>query len=179
MPRAYQAGMDSSARRESDLVMPEGLEAGVLGGLVVVLVYVVPDMMSGDWLRTPARLGAVLFGRAAQETPIASGGLAGAYTFVHFAGWAITGFAASALMRLAERRPDLRRLPPIAFAVWIACMLAFDLWLASADLPVVHLWAGSLVSGAAVGAYLIWRHPDAVAPVPDAADDATGGEPPH
>lgn len=149
-----------TARRESDLALPEGLEAGLLGGLVVVVVYLVPDMLAGDWLRTPTLLGALLlYGSPVSESSLATGGLAGIYTVLHFACWAIAGFAASALFRRVERRPALRRLPAIVFAVWIVAMVAFDFWIAANAPWAAHLWIGSVVAGLAMAAYLAWRHP--------------------
>lgn len=162
--------MESTTRRESDLALPEGLEAGVLGGLIVVVVYLVPDVLAGNWLRTPSLLGSLLFDSEAQASQATSGGLAAAFTMVHFGAWAIAGFAGSALMRLVERRPDLHRLPAIVFCVWIAAMVALDLWLWAVHLPVAHLWIGSLVAGAAVGVYFRWRHPAALT-----ADQGGGG----
>lgn len=148
------------ARSESDLSLPEGLEAGAIGGLVVVLVYLVPDLLAGDWLRTPTLLGGILLGgSAAPSNPVSAGGLAAVYTLVHFAAWAVAGFAAVALVRRAERRPELRAVLPIACAVWIALMVAADLWLAATALRAAHLWVGSVMAGLAVGAYLVWRHP--------------------
>lgn len=162
--------MEPTTRRESDLALPEGLEAGLVGGLIVVVVYLVPDILAGNWLRTPSLLGALLFGYETPEAPATSGGLAAAFTLVHFGAWAVAGFAGSALMRLVEARPDLRRLPLIVFGLWIAAMVALDLWLWAVHLPGAHLWVGSLVAGLAVIAYLTWRHPTALA-----ADQGGGG----
>ena len=154
--------MTHPERRESDLVLPEGLEAGVVGGISVVAVYLIPDMLSGDWIRTPAELGGVLLGLSPQDVPGERGGLVAIYTLVHFAAWAIAGFAGRALMRLAQRRPELRRVPPTVFGVWLVASVMADLWIAGHGLPVSHLWAGSLVGGCTFAAFLIWRHPDAL-----------------
>lgn len=161
--------MESTTRRESDLVVPEGLEAGLIGGLTIVMVYLVPDVLAGSWLRTPSLLGALLFGAEPQEAQAASGGLAAAFTVVHFGAWALAGFAASWLTALAERRSDLRRVPAIVLWLWIAAMVGLDLWLRAAHLPTAHLWVGSVVAGIAVGAFLTWRHPAL------AADQGGGG----
>jgi hypothetical protein len=149
-------------RRESDLVLPEGLEAGIVGGISVVAVYLIPDMMTGDWVRTPVELGGILLGVVPEEVPTGRGGLVAIYTLVHFTLWAIAGFAGSELMRLAERRPDLRRLPLTVFGIWLVGALMIDLWLVGRGLPMTPLWAGSLIAGCTFGAYLLWRHPDAL-----------------
>jgi hypothetical protein len=148
-------------RRDSDLALPEGLEAGLVGGLAVVLVYLVPDWMSGDWLRTPALLGSLLLMASTQEAALPQGGLAGIYSLVHFGAWAIAGFGASAVLRAAEGRDDLRHLPAVAFMAWITSAVMLDLWLAQEGLPVARLWAGTLIGALAFAAYLMWRHPSA------------------
>jgi hypothetical protein len=149
-------------RRESDLALPEGLEAGIVGGITVVAVYLIPDILSGDWVRTPAVLGGMLLGIHPDEVPLGSGGLVAIYTLVHFAAWAIAGFAGSALMRMAERDPAMRRVPLTVFGIWLVAALMIDLWIAGLGLPITPLWAASLISGCTFGAYLLWRHPDAL-----------------
>jgi hypothetical protein len=156
------ADPESSTRRESDLALPEGLEAGMMGGLVVVLVYLVPDLLAGDWLRTPARLGALLlYGPDTLGGRDSAGGFAALYTALHFAAWAAAGFTASAGFSLAARRPGLRWLPAVAFGLWIGAMLAADFWIARGPMPSAHLWVGSLAGGLTLAAYLAWRHPAA------------------
>lgn len=158
-----QPDVSHEERRESDLVLPEGIEAGVLGGLAVVAVYFVPDWLAGDWQRTPSQLGALLLGLVGidvQSYP--TGALAGIYTAVHFVGWVIAGFAGSALMRAAERDPRLRRVPLTLFGLWLLAALMIDLWLVGRGFPMTPLWAGSLIAGCAFGAYLLWRHPEAL-----------------
>lgn len=151
---------EAPARSESDLVMPEGLEAGLLGGLAVVATYLVPDWLSGDWLRTPTLLGRyVLYGAGQQEAAVAETGLAALFTVLHFGAWTAAGFAGSLLVGAVDRRPDLRWLPLVVLGVWVGAMVALDLWIAALALPELHLWVGSVLGGAVLGAYLVWRHP--------------------
>lgn len=149
-------------RRESDLLLPEGLEAGIVGGISVMAVYLLPDIASGDWVRTPTELGGLLLGIDPSEVAGGRGGLVAIYTVVHFAAWAIAGFAGSALLGRVERRPELRRVPPTLFGIWLIGSVMLDLALVGEHVPIVPLWAGSLVGGCTFAAYLVWRHPDAV-----------------
>lgn len=150
---------ESPVRTESDLSLPEGLEAGAIGGLAVVLVYLVPDLLAGDWLRTPALLGGLLLSGVGPHDGLTAGGLAAVFTTLHFTAWAAAGFAASALVRLTEQRHDRGRLLAIVCGVWIAGMVGLDVLLLAEHLPAAHLWIGSVVGGLAMAAYLSWRHP--------------------
>jgi hypothetical protein len=147
-------------RSESDLSIPEGLEAGLLGGLIVVLVYAVPDQLAGDWLRTPVRLGTLLLTGSFNVDPsLPSGGAVAVFHLVHFSAWAIVGFVASALVEASVRRPGLRRVPLAVFVAWLVMMLAFDLWLGAETGLEPQLWVASLIAGCVTAAYLRWRHP--------------------
>jgi hypothetical protein len=158
-----------SAQRESDLTLPEGLEAGLIGALAVVAVYVVHDLTTPDWLYTPTVLGTLLVSgpdaasMVAADTTAAEPGVAALYHALHFALWIAAGFAASALMKLAERRPGLRVLPLLAFAALIGSFFALDSVVDATGIGTLHLWAGGLAGALAIGAYLLWRHPGVIA----------------
>ena len=154
-----------SAQRESDLTLPEGLEAGLVGALAVVAVYVVHDLTTPDWLYTPTVLGTLLYSgpdaasMVAADTTAAEPGVAALYHGVHFALWIAAGFAASALARRAERRPVFRFLLLFAFVALIAFFFALDSEVDATGIGTLHLWAGGLAGALAIGAYLLWRHP--------------------
>jgi len=141
-------------------MMPEGLEAGLLAGLAVVVTYLIPDWLAGDWLYTPTLLGSYLLQAAGQDgEAVAATGLAALFTLLHFGAWALAGFAGSLLVGIADRRPGMRWLPLLALCVWVASMVVLDLWISASAQPAAHLWIGSAMGGAVMGAYLIWRHP--------------------
>jgi hypothetical protein len=154
-----------SAQRESDLALPEGVEAGLVGALAVVAVYIIHDLTTPDWLYTPTVLGTLLYSgpdaasMVAADTTAAEPGVAALYNGVHFAVWIAAGFAASALMKLAERRPGFRVLTLLAFVALIACFFALDAEADATGIGTLHLWAGGLAGALAIGAYLLWRHP--------------------
>lgn len=149
-------------RRETDLVVPEGLEAGLLGGLAVACVYLLGDLAAGDWLRTPRLLGAWMLGDAGSATAAESTGYAAVFHGVHFAGWTLLGFATSALVSLAERRALRLRLAFALAAVGLgAATWALDRWLP--ELPGgAPLWVGGLVGSVTLLAFLAVRHPAVV-----------------
>ena len=161
-----------SAKRESDLTLPEGLEAGLVGSLAVVAVYVVHDLTTQDWLYTPTVLGTLLISgpdaasMVAADPSAAEPGVAALYNGIHFLLWIGAGFAASALVKLAERRPGLRFLPLLAFATLIGSFFALDALVDATGIGTLHLWAGGLAGALAVAAYLLWRHPGVIASAP-------------
>ena len=156
---------DPGSARESDLALPEGIEVGLIGALAVVAVYLVHDLTTPDWLFTPTVLGTLLFaGRDAASMVVADPtaaepGVAAIFHFVHFGAWMIAGFVASALVKLAERRPEMRFLPLFAFATLIVLFFALDADVDATGIGRLHLWAGGLAGALATAAYLLWRHP--------------------
>ena len=123
---------EPGGRRESDLALPEGVEVGLIGALAVVAVYVAHDLTTGDWLYTPTVLGTLLYAgpdaasMVVADPSAAEPGVAALYSFVHFGAWMIAGFIASALVKLAARRPEMRFLPLLSFATLIAFFFALD-----------------------------------------------------
>jgi hypothetical protein len=150
-------------RIRSQLVLPEGMEAGFAGALVVVGVFLVRDVSIGEPLHTPSVLGALLTGglEAARDTR-SDPGAAALYNAVHFFLWIALGFVGSFLMERAERDPRMRWLPYGAAGAAILAMLALDLVVRDTPLTRPHLWIGGISGLAAMGAYLLWRHPDAL-----------------
>jgi hypothetical protein len=43
--------------------------------------------------------------------------------------------------------------------IWVAAAVTLDLWIAAGAMPAPHLWVGSVLGGAVMGGYLLWRHP--------------------
>lgn len=156
---------DPRGERESDLALPEGLEAGLCGGFAVVAVYLIHDLGTSDWLYTPTVLGTLLYSgpdaasMVVADPAAAEPGMAVIYHFLHFALWVIAGFVSAALVKLSERRPPLRFIPVLAFFTLIAFFFALDGEVYATGIGRLHLWAGGLAGAAALTAYLLWRHP--------------------
>jgi hypothetical protein len=154
-----------SEKRESDLSLPEGLEAGLIGGFAVAAVYLVHDFAQGDWLYTPRVLGTLLYAgpdvasMVAVDPIAAEIGMAPLYHIVHFTLWTLAGFLATALAKLAVRRPELRFFPVLLLAGFVAFFFALDSEVEATNIARLHLWAGGLAGGALMSAYLLWRHP--------------------
>jgi hypothetical protein len=146
----------------SPLVLPEGVEAGLIGGLAVAAVFFVHDAWVAQPMHTPALLGTLLLsGAAAARSQGPASGAAAAYHTLHFLAWVALGFAGSALMGYAERTRT-RWLPPLAALIAVVPLAVLDVFVRTAQLERMHLWLGGLAGILAMGAFLAWRHPGAV-----------------
>ena len=158
--------------RESDLALPEGIEAGLVGAFAVVAVYLLHDLTTSDWLYTPTVLGTLLYDGPDMASMVvvdpssAEPGVAAIYTALHFLLWMIAGFASSFLVGLAERRPELRFIPVLCFFSLIAFFFALDGEVDATGIGRLHLWAGGLAGAIGLAAYLIWRHPGVLRSAP-------------
>ena len=149
-------------RFRSPLVLPEGVEAGLIGALSVAAVFFVHDVWGGEPLHTPSLLGTLLISGAAAvraQGPVA--GAAALYHTFHFLAWIVLGFAGSALMAYAERTRT-RWLPLLAGLLALVPLAVLDVYVRTAQLERMHLWVGGLVGILAMGAFLAWRHPGAL-----------------
>jgi hypothetical protein len=162
-PDAKDSGVGPKPPRvRPSLALPEGIEAGLIGGFSVALVYLLRDLTAGaSPVHTPGVLGTLLIegaGTGVSNDP--SAGAAAAYNLVHFAVWMGIGLLASYGVRQVESSRFPLGLMWAAIAAAVVLALSFDSWASDSGLPRVHLWAGSLVGLGFMGAYLVWLHPD-------------------
>ena len=87
--------------RQSALV--HGVIGGLLAGAIVAIWFLAVDLFAGDPLRTPARLGAALFG----QPDTSSGVLVAFYSLVHFGTFAIIGGATGWLLAATGAAPGV------------------------------------------------------------------------
>lgn len=142
------------------LVLPEGLEAGLIGGSVVVLTFWLRDVSMGQPLHTPAVLGTLLLdGAVAAHSVQSDGAAAVAYNGVHFALWTALGFLGSWISARVQVGAAPRWLP-LGLLLASLCVLALlDGVVSATRLTRLWLWAGGLAGLGAMGAFLAWRHP--------------------
>jgi ABC-type Fe3+-siderophore transport system permease subunit len=150
-------------RLRSPLVLPEWIEAGLLGGGTVAAVFLFRDWLLGEPLHTPSVLGVLLFqGVEAARATTSASGAAVVYTAIHFGMWIAVGLAAAQVMRRAEDEPKLWWLPVASLALALLCLLALDVWVGETGLTRPYLWLGGVAGLAALGGFLCWRHPGAL-----------------
>lgn len=160
MQPARDAAKPSSRWLQPGLALPEGLEAGLIGGFTVVLVYGVWDLLQGEPLQTPSVLGnLMLHGRAAASEPTGDTAAAVAYHAAHFAVWTAFGFVASWAFTHARESESMSWLPRVGAVGAVIVLVALDEAVAGSGLSRLRLWAGGLTGIASTGAFLVWRHP--------------------
>lgn len=145
---------------EPGLALPEGLEAGLIGGFAVVLTFALRDLSLGEPLHTPSVLGTLLIEGAAAARQVDSDGAAAvAYNGVHFAAWVALGFVGSGVAARVASGASPRWLPLVLLLLALCVLVLLDGLVAETQLTRLHLWAGGLTGLASMGAFLAWRHP--------------------
>jgi hypothetical protein len=144
-------------------VLPSGIEAGLVAGFTVIAVFLISDMWSGEFLRTPSVLGTLLIdgvesARAVRSAP----GAAAAYNFIHFAAWILAGSIGIQLMHRVEKSAAAWYLPWIALALLLLGCAALDVAVLETGLGRLHLWLGGLAGTLALAIFMGWRHPHAM-----------------
>ena len=167
---AAQSGVTSSGAHSEAVAAPgvaaEGALAGFVGAATIALWFLLLDTLNGHPLYTPTVLGTALFrGHEALSAPGSlpiDFELVIVFTWVHILHFIIIGAAASVLLSMAERNPNVGFGILLLFVIFefgfvVACMLFAE--------PVSHALAwpavlvGNLLAAAAIGITLWRRHP--------------------
>jgi hypothetical protein len=137
--------------RQSALV--HGVVGGLLAGGVVASWFLIADLVGGDFLRTPARLGAALFAQ-----PEASSGLLVAlYSLIHFGTFAIIGGAAGLVLGATGAAPGI--FLGLFFGICVLNAIHYVGVLITGQplldvLPLAHVVGANLAAGVAFMTYL-------------------------
>ena len=140
----------------------EGIAAGLAGAGAVALWFFVRDLLIGEPLRTPALLGAALFGgmREPSEAAITTA-LVLKYSVVHVGVFALFGWALAALLALSDREPRVRLAVFMLFCCWQVVTLlgltGFASWLHE-PLPWWSIFGANLVAAVAMLAVYARHH---------------------
>jgi hypothetical protein len=143
-------------------VAREGGFAGVVGAAVVAIWFLGYDLASGDFLRTPTILGAMIF-RGADAAPSAhvSAALVMGYTVLHFFAFVGFGLAIAILLAASEWEPFLALGVFLLFAVFEVFFVGFVTLLDSSVVSQLGWWkivAGNILALLAMTAYFLQGH---------------------
>jgi hypothetical protein len=143
-------------------VAREGVLAGVVGGVVVAIWFLGYDLASGDVLRTPTILGAMIFqgseGAAAAHASVA---LVLGYTVLHFFAFVAFGLGIAILLAASEWEPFLALGVFLLFAVFEVFFVGFVTVLDSSVVSQLGWWkivAGNILALLAMAAYFMQGH---------------------
>lgn len=146
--------------------------AGLLGGVSVVAVFTLGDLLFGELLRTPSVLGTLLF-EGLEQARVAQPNLevAIAYNGIHVLLWLAAGMAAAYLVQRVERAPRSWYLLFLGVVFLLTALLLLDATVLETGLGRLQLWLGGVLGIAAMSAFLLWRHPALRAHVGDVWKD--------
>ena len=154
------SGAVGGAARQPLALLAEGLVAGLIGGAAVILVFVLHDAATGDALRTPSVLQALVT-EGAESARRVEGELsrALAWNAIHLPFWMAAGLLAALAVNRVERHPSHWSGVCAAAAQGFTGFLALEGALGVPGLGRFQLLAGALVGSGAMLSWLWWRHP--------------------
>jgi hypothetical protein len=145
-------------------IIADGVLAGLFGGLIIALWFLIFDAASGHPLQTPALLAAALL-HGARTPEVLTGTawtLVGEYTLAHFAVFAVLGAIGALLIDGAERHPELfgtLLIFTIAFEVFFIALVMLAGPAAAAAMPWWKIIAGNLMATGGMLGLFFWRQP--------------------
>jgi hypothetical protein len=144
----------------------EGVVAGIIGGVIVAVWFLIADAAAGQPFHTPALLGSIIFHGLYQVGPVApTAALVLAYTALHFFAFIMFGIAASITMAASEYEPLVALGVFILFAFFELSFAAFVTFLDARAIEEIGWWnimGGNVVALASIIGYFEWGHPRVV-----------------
>jgi hypothetical protein len=151
-------------KQRTGRIITDGLAAGFLGYLIVVIILTAADLIQDrPPFRTAAVLGSVLF-FGARETPDIVMGPAPilAYNGVHLLAFLVLGLFLAGLATLSESGADTWYLAIGFFLIVTPHVIGFPIWFVPAVRETFSVWvvvAMTTAAAAAMVAYLWHAHP--------------------
>jgi hypothetical protein len=150
-------------RIKASVVLTDGLYAGVIGGLLVALWFLILDTLAGHPFNTPSMLGTwVIRGPQAIAEGAVDPAMVAAYTAIHMVAFAAVGTLASYFFALFDRHPAAGI--GLAF-LFVFFEVGFFVFSAATGgdllgrLGPVAVGVGNLLAAIGMGIYLWIRHP--------------------
>jgi hypothetical protein len=142
-------------------VAREGITAGLIGGFVVAIWFMVYDLASGNSFHTPAILGAMVFGSEVGEGIKATLPLVLGYSILHFFAFVAFGLALAILLALSEWEPFMVLAALLLLAVFEVFFVGFVSLIDQSALEALGWWkivAGNILALIAMATYFIRSH---------------------
>jgi len=147
-------------------VMREGIVAGLIGGVIVAMWFLIADYASGRAFHTPALLGTLLFNGLHQPGPVTPTlALVLGYSVMHFFAFIMFGIAASITMAASEHEPLVALGVLMLFLCFELCFAAFVTVLVQGAIEEIGWWniiGGNVLALAAIITYYEIGHPRVV-----------------
>jgi uncharacterized membrane protein YphA (DoxX/SURF4 family) len=157
-------GIWREARHAPHPVFREGVIAGIIGATAIAVWFFIVDLIAGQALFTPSTLGRAVFSVLGAvpdaESPIIH---VLAYPLFHYAAFISVGIVAAAMVRLAGDEPSVLLGFVILFVAFEVGFYAFVAVLSQVTplggLARWQVMVGNVIAAAAMGFYLLRRHP--------------------
>ncbi|HVA82213.1 MAG TPA: hypothetical protein VNF29_14900 [Candidatus Binataceae bacterium] len=151
-------------RHSRTRIIIDGATAGILGGVVVALWFLLFDLSRGHGFETPALLAATLLHGLRDPNLMHQGvvRLVAEYTMLHFCAFIIVGVVAALLLEAAENEPPFLISVLIFFGAFETFFVAVVLFLGPQVMAALTWWGiivGNLLATGAMLTYFFWRHP--------------------
>jgi hypothetical protein len=163
MSSVDRAAAASEPRSSLNLVLSDGLYAGLIGAFIVAAWFLILDILAGHPFQTPSMLGTwIIKGPSAVADATVDPAMVAAYTAVHFIVFVLVGSIASYLFALGDRQPAAIVGLILLFACFEAGFFVFSAAMGGELIGKLGAWAvgvGNLLAAVGMAAYLWVRHP--------------------
>jgi len=144
-------------------IVIDGAIAGIIGGVVVAIWFLIFDLIRGHAFETPALLAAtILHGLRDSHMHNSMIRLTLEYSVLHFAAFIAFGIAGGLLLEAAETEPSLLFSLGIFFVGFEAFFIAVAAFMGPNVMAALTWWGiivGNLLASAAMLTYFLSRHP--------------------
>lgn len=140
-------------------VVTEGTLAGLIGGAMVAMWFLLFDIQAGHPLRTPEILGAAVIGEASGALDV-SAGFVLLYTVLHFVAFVAFGIVVAALLAATERKfllPGLILLIALVAIFFVGFVTIVDQSVRE-KLVWWRIEAGNLLASVGIVVFFLTRH---------------------
>jgi len=141
-------------------IVREGVLAGLIGGVVVAIWFMLYDFASGNSFHTPAILGAMVFGSGGGEVK-ATAPLVLGYSILHFSAFVAFGVGLAILLAASEWEPFMLLAALLLLAVFEVFFAGFVSLINQSTLQALGWWkiiAGNILALIAMATYFIRGH---------------------
>ena len=143
-------------------VVREGVTAGLVGGIVVSVWFMLYDFASGNSFHTPAILGAMVFRSAGVgDSVVSTLPLVLGYSILHFSAFVAFGLALAVLLAASEWEPFMVLGALLLLAVFEVFFVGFISLIDQSALEALGWWkivAGNILALIAMATYFIRSH---------------------
>jgi hypothetical protein len=157
---------ESAAKSGLRVVSEDGILTGIVGAVVVSLIFLLLDFANGRPFYTPSLLGSVIFqGQLVSELSDPDPIMVFAYTGLHGVAFLLVGFLLAGLFREFEKHPKLGLELLILLLVFEGLLMGVEVTVFPALVGELGAWAvatANVASLIAMFAFLAYRQPQAI-----------------